>query len=143
MKDTYRIPKGEARMAVEEALQTGTRESPIDALAIASITGLSISLVRTHVNNCIERHLAHNVNTPGQVGAAYAWGMRPDSRKLGNVAQPRNGIPTGRYTGEKPIYTRPGSDDFLKLPSRRGDSTVEWERPFIISGRVEPVGVRG
>jgi hypothetical protein len=61
----------------------------------------------------------------------------------GQIAGPRNGIPEGRYTGEKRTHTRPGSDDFLKLPSRRGDSTVEWERPFIISGRVEPVGVRG
>jgi hypothetical protein len=61
----------------------------------------------------------------------------------GAVAGPRTGFSADPYTGEKRTHTRPGSDDFLKVPSRRGDSTVEWERPFIICAKVEPVGVRG
>lgn len=61
----------------------------------------------------------------------------------GQIAGPREGIPKDPYTGEKPIQTRPGSDDFLKVPSRRGDEVKEWERPYLICAKVEPVGVRG
>jgi hypothetical protein len=124
-------------MAVEEALKTGTREAPIDAAEIASITGLSMSLVRTHVSNCVNTHLAHNVNKTGQVGAAYAWGMRPDPRRGGNYAQPRDGIPSGRYTGEKPAPIREGAMEAYGLPTLSNGERIERKRPFIIGARAE------
>jgi len=55
-KLNFGVVKSPERLSVEEVLKTGTRESPINAAEIAEMTGLSISLVRTHVNNCIERH---------------------------------------------------------------------------------------
>jgi hypothetical protein len=135
-KPKYSMPKSETRLAIEEALKTGTRESPINAAEIAEMTGLSISLVRTHVNNCIERHQAHNVNTPGQVGAAYAWGRKPEPGKSPNVAQPRQStFKDGDYDGRelRPFTGRAGAMDAYGLPSD-GRPRV---RPIIISAGPE------
>jgi len=127
--------KGEARLAVEEALKTGTREHPIDAYEIAAITGLSVPLVRTHISNCCNSYLAHNVKPPGQPGAAYVWGRRPDPHKP-NVAQPRQStFKDGDYDGRelRPFTGRAGAMDAYGLPSD-GRPRV---RPIIISAGPE------
>jgi hypothetical protein len=129
--------KGEARLAVEEALKTGTREQPITALEISAITGLSLALVRTHVSNCCNCYLAHNVMPAGQPGAAYAWGMRPDPRKSPHVAQPRQKPMMGTYTGERTSPAREGSDVAFTLPSLWQGKPQERRRPVIISMRPE------
>jgi hypothetical protein len=102
------------------------------------------AMERLWSNHFLDRELVHSKPALYRVSAK---GRRlllvTNAQEGGQIAAPRNGIPMDTYTGEKPIYTRPGSDDFLKVPSRRGDSTVEWERPFIICAKVEPVGVRG
>ena len=128
----YGVAKSQERLWVEDALKTGTREAPIDAAEIASITGLSLSTVRTHISNCCNSHLAHNVRLAGQVGAAYAWGRKPDPGKSPNVAQPRQStFKDGDYDGRelRPFTGRAGAMDAYGLPSD-GRPRV---RPIIIS----------
>jgi hypothetical protein len=102
------------------------------------------AMERLWSNHYLDRELVHSKPA---LYCVSAKGRRllllANQQGAGEVAAPRTSIPEGCYTGEKAAYTRPGSDDFLKVPSRRGDSTVEWERPFIICAKVEPVGVRG
>jgi hypothetical protein len=66
-----------------------------------------------------------------------------DGAPMGEIAAPRTGIPTERYTGEKPIHTRPGSMAAYELPSLWNGERTERKRPIIVGARVEPVGVRG
>jgi hypothetical protein len=132
----YGVAKSAERLAIEEALKTGTREAPIDSPEISRITGIPVSVVRSHVANCLSRNLAHNVNAHGAVGAAYAWGLRPDF-KSPHVAQPRDGIPTGRYMGEKPAPIREGAMEAYGLPTLSNGERIERKRPFIIGARAE------
>jgi hypothetical protein len=137
MKIDYKNQKSPERQLVEHALRTATPEHPTTAQHIANVSGLSLATVRVHVSNCVNADLAYNVNGVGQVGAAYAWGIRPDPRRGGNYAQPRDGIPSGRYTGEKPAPTRHGAMDAYGLPTLSNGERIERKRPFIIGARAE------
>jgi hypothetical protein len=135
MTQKYTMPKGDARMAVEDALRTATRANPITPQQVAKLTGLPITTVRSHVANCANTHLAHNVHAAGQVGAAYAWGPKPEPRKAGNVALPRTGSMSGTYDGRdlRPFDARGGAMDAFDKSSD-GRPRV---KPMIIGGKPE------
>lgn len=48
-------------------------------------------------------------------------------------AKPRTAAPKDTYI-PKPIVTRPGSQDFLACPSRRGSQLVEHRLPISMAG---------
>jgi hypothetical protein len=135
----HRNPKSETRLVVEYALRTATREHPITAEQIATVSGIDITVVRKHIDNCAANDIAHNVRTPQD--AAYAAGPKPDRPKAVDVAQqmpqPRQAWTHGTYTGEKPAAIRPGSMDAYGLPTLSNGERIERKRPFSNAGKPE------
>ena len=120
------VPKGPNRIKVEEALMRGTVSNPIDAVQVAGISGVHITLCRTYIGNAVAARLAYNLN-PGHRGCAqYVWGKPPEASKAGRF------VPTGTYTGQPAAATRPGAMDAYSLPSLIDGVCIERRRPILI-----------
>jgi hypothetical protein len=57
-----------------------------------------------------------------------------EPKTVGEMPAQRS-APSREPYSPKPIVTRPGSQDFLKCPSRRGDSLVAHALPLSLAGR--------
>ncbi len=120
----------DARLRVEAALKEAT--GPLSAQAISDLSGISISLTRTHLGNAIHKGRARNIN-PKRNGALYLWGAAA-------LPELTAGLPrfmVGTYAGEKPIAIRPGSMEAYELPSMERGQSIERKRPLIVGGRYD------
>lgn len=135
---SYSTPKGEARLAVEEALKRGTINNPIDAVQVAGIARVDITVARTHISNTVNKGLAYNVGTPK--GGKYVWGPRPNVPKMPEI-RPR--FREGTYDGSdlRPFTARQGAMDAYRLFSIHAGEQVERKAPYLMGSKVA-VGVR-
>jgi hypothetical protein len=134
------------RQAVEEAMQTATRDNPLTPEQIARKAGLSIGEARKYIGNICGKGSAHNTN-PGQRGAAsYAWG-RPGARApapaVTAAPQPAMALVTVKegkaYDGAelRPFEGRPGALAAFNLPSLVDGRRLERRAPMLLASKPE------
>ncbi len=122
---TTQRTKGPERTAIEGVLKKAT--SPVTAYDIAERAGLTESVVRVHLKNCINHGLAFNVNKD-QRPATYVWGsapppvVTPEQRSCWTMGT--------TYTGEKAVPLREGSMRPFEIPSIGQEVRI---RPFSLS----------
>jgi hypothetical protein len=117
-------------------MMTASKEAPLSAFDVAELSGVPITLTRTHIGNIINHNLAYNLNPASRGSALYVWGMKPDQRKPGNVALPRTSVMDGTFTGVR-WNIRERADQHKSCPSRSGDDLNPWAPPILIAGKPE------
>lgn len=115
-----------AREAIERVLKEAA--GPLSGPEISRLSGISISLTRTHLAHGMNKGRITNLNPNRRGHALYVWGMQDAAPPVVRFR------PTGLYTGERSIPVRAGSNEFLKCPSRRGDELVPHALPISMAG---------
>jgi hypothetical protein len=119
--------QSDSRRRIEAVLKESAE--PLSAFDIARLSGVSLSITRTHLSQAVHKHRAYNANPNKRNQSRYGWG-RP---QVTAVSQPRTYIPEGTYTPPE-IHTRSGSQDFLSMPSLRSGSRVAYRLPISMAG---------
>jgi hypothetical protein len=104
---------------------------PLIASQIAEQSGVSLSLVRTHLGHGMARGDLINLH-PNTRSALYVWGCSPSIQKT----PPTRFVPSGRYDGADLLRApvRIGAGDALEVPSRRGEELVRHRGPISLAG---------
>ncbi len=118
-----------SRLAVEQVLKESS--CALSAQEISDLSGVSISITRTHLGNAINKNRAHNLNPASRGRALYVWGSQPE--EFGD-ATPRRFVSTEPYVPTS-IVTRPGALDAFALPSLSANGErIPRKLPIIIAG---------
>jgi hypothetical protein len=124
------LPKSPVRQAVEAALKRATAQSPMRMVDIAEHTGLGVEKVRTHVGNCVNLHLAYNINNGHRGAGLYVWGQPERAPQVERVPVMHQPV----YVPPKPFYARPEGCIAYSLPSLHEGERIERKRPVLIGG---------
>jgi hypothetical protein len=113
MKPLNHTVSSDSRLKIEAILKEATK--PLSAAEVSELSGVSISITRTHLGNGIHKGRIRNLSPNKRGASLYVWGKEPV-----NVTHRQRFVPEGEYDGAelRPFTGRIGAMDAYSIPSR-------------------------